>query len=207
MDLLRLLILSLFVFCGMAGAEESCLELYKKQAEENDEEYRKRQDRHVHGEVTFSGNGKTYSFDTHTKLSNGNMTFSGEQGNSGSSDYRNDEKIALELLYSEDILRIVEGEAYAMLTHLQHNLQRKNINKSISEIQQVIKEGFKTSEFCKDGKITKRAGQIIRFAKKELKYESINNTPRQPTPQKLADDFNTERDVAGKKKSTETNKD
>lgn len=195
--LLTILIISSSIPLASIFAEESgatsCLEIYKKQAQENQEEYRKLRDRHVHGEVTLSGNGRTIM------LPNANITFSGEDNRT---EYRNDEQIALELLNSEDILKITESEAYNMLTHLQNKLERKNITATIAQIQKVIKQGFAENEFCKDGKVKKRAGQIIRYAKKELKNEKINNSPRLPSPGKIADDFNSERDVAGKKKST-----
>lgn len=190
-------ILSLLSLTTSVLAEEPCLELYKKQAEENRQEYRKHRDRYVHGEVTLSGSGQTIM------LPNANITFAGE---SEHYEYRNDEQIALELLYSEDILRITDGEAYKMLTHIQEKLSDKDNKVSIADIQKYIKQGFLDSEFCKDGKVKKSAGQIIRYAKRELKNQRIMDKPRNPSPPKqLADDFNSERDVAGKKKNTNQN--
>lgn len=194
MNLLPILIAIFFSFLSLAYAEESCLEIYKKQAQENSEYNRIRQDRQVHGEVTLSGNGKTYP------IPNGNITFSGQT--SYTYEVRNDEQIALELLNDEFILKLTDSEAYHMLTHLQDKFSRKEITLTIPEIQEYIKQGFADYEFCKDGKPNKRAGQIVRYAKRQIKDEKINNEPRKPSPPKLADDFNTERDVAGKKKET-----
>lgn len=187
-----------FILCTFAftGAwAESCLDIYKKQADLNRQEDQKTRDRHIHGEVTLSGNGQTIM------LPNANITFSGEQNTTV---YRNDEQIAVELLNDEMIMKITEGEAYEMITHLQKKFHRKNLDLSVTDIQKYIKQGFEDGEFCKDGKPNKRAGQIIRYAKRQIKDEKINNSPRLPSPQKLADDFNSDRDVAGKKKPEET---
>lgn len=195
MGLRSIFTITILSLSGFTLAGESCLDLYKKQAEENRHEYRKHRDRYVHGEVTLSGNGQTIM------LPNANITFSGEQEHY---EYRNDEQIALELLYSEDILRVIDSEAYRMLTHLQEKFDRKDMKVSITDIQKLVKQGFDENEFCKDGKPKKSAGQIIRYAKKELKNQKIMDKPRFPSPPKqLADDFNSERDVAGKKKNPE----
>jgi hypothetical protein len=86
---------------------------------------------------------------------------------------RNDEKIALEMLYAKDKLEIQKSESYFMLKNAVDDLAKDNIYTNFNELQAHIFAGFEAGEFCKDAKPHKIAGQIIRIAKKKIKESRI----------------------------------
>ena len=86
---------------------------------------------------------------------------------------RNDEKIALEMLYAKEKLETQKSESYFMLKNAVDDLAKENIFTNFNELQAHIFAGFESSEFCKDSKPHKIAGQIIRIAKKKIKESRI----------------------------------
>lgn len=89
------------------------------------------------------------------------------------SSVRNDEKIALEMLYSKDKLEVQKSESYFMLKNAVEDLAKDNVYTNFNELQAHIFAGFENGEFCKDSKPHKIAGQIIRIAKKKIKESRI----------------------------------
>lgn len=193
------ILLALLTFISSAEAldgTKDCFKIFEAKALKLDHQYKREAPRRFSGEITFS-NGQTMIFP------NDNVTFASDH--ELSYENRNDPKIAVNFLMSENILSIAGGESYSMISHLKSQLEKKKIIVSITDIQKYIKEGFNDpdSKFCKDDKVHKSAGQIIRYVSRNIKDDfetnKINNSPRTTPKPQLAEDFNKERDVAGKK--------
>ncbi|MFZ4713366.1 MAG: hypothetical protein ACOYL6_06630 [Bacteriovoracaceae bacterium] len=118
---------------------------------------------------------------------------------------RNDEKIALEMLYAEDSLSIIKSESYYFINNAIKDLANDKIKTSFSELQAHIYAGFLSGEFCKDTKPRKSAGQIIRIAKsqvKDMRYEErgIAKIFLPAPPKSIADSlsFDSQRKPSGR---------